>query len=203
MSINYITIEREYGSGGTEIAHRLSETCKVPCYGREILEAVSKEWNVPIERIEKYEENSTGSFLYSMYALSRAGSGESDLLSLEGHVFVEEQKVIQKMAANGRAIFLGHCASEALKYQKDVMNIFIRCSDEKEKKRRISSEYGIEDSQIEATRKRFDKKRGNYYHANTGRQWTSFANYDIVLDSARLGVGGCVDILKTLFERKA
>lgn len=203
MSINYITIEREYGSGGTEIARRLAEQCKVPCYGREILEAVSREWNVPIERIEKYEENSTGSFLYSMYALSRAGSGESDLLSLEGHVFVEEQKVIQKMAASGKAIFLGHCAAEALKYQKDVINVFIRCSDEKEKRDRISKEYGIEDSQIESTRKRFDKKRGNYYHANTGRQWLNFTNYDIVLDSAKLGLDGCVDVLKTIFERNA
>ena len=200
MRFNYITIEREYGSGGTEIAHRLAKACGIPCYGMEILEAVSKEWNVPIDRIEKYEENSTGSFLYSMYALSRSGGGESDLLSLEGRVFVEEQKVIQKMAASGRAIFLGHCASEALKYQKDVINIFIRCSDEKAKKERIGKEYGIEESQIDATRKRFDKKRSTYYRANTGRQWASFTGYDIVLDSGRLGIDGCVDILKNLFN---
>ena len=112
MSINYITIERNM-----EAAEQRSRTrCPKPvrCHAMEEDPGSSIQGvNVPIERIEKYEENSTGSFLYSMYALSRAGSGESDLLSLEGHVFVEEQKVIQKMAANGRAIFLGHCASEA------------------------------------------------------------------------------------------
>ena len=52
MRINYITIEREYGSGGTEIAHRLAKACGIPCYGMEILEAVSKEWNVPIDRMK-------------------------------------------------------------------------------------------------------------------------------------------------------
>ena len=34
----YVTIEREYGSAGTEIAKKLSKECEIPCYGREILE---------------------------------------------------------------------------------------------------------------------------------------------------------------------
>ena len=42
MKCNYITIEREYGSGGTKIARRLAEECGIPCYGQEILEAVSR-----------------------------------------------------------------------------------------------------------------------------------------------------------------
>ena len=40
MKAKYITIEREYGSGGTQIARRLAEETGIPCYGREILEAV-------------------------------------------------------------------------------------------------------------------------------------------------------------------
>lgn len=42
MKCNYITIEREYGSGGTKIARRLAEECGIACYGAEILEAVSR-----------------------------------------------------------------------------------------------------------------------------------------------------------------
>ena len=42
MKIRYITIEREYGSGGTKIARRLAEETGIACYGREILESVSK-----------------------------------------------------------------------------------------------------------------------------------------------------------------
>ena len=44
MKCRYITIEREYGSGGTSIAHLLSEQTGVPCYGREILEKVAKRY---------------------------------------------------------------------------------------------------------------------------------------------------------------
>ena len=42
MRYKYITIEREYGSGGTEIARRVAEECGIPCYGKEILEFVAK-----------------------------------------------------------------------------------------------------------------------------------------------------------------
>ena len=56
MKCSYIAIEREYGSGGTEIARRLSEESGVPYYGREILEKVSKDYGIPISQIEKYEE---------------------------------------------------------------------------------------------------------------------------------------------------
>ena len=55
MKCSYIAIEREYGSGGTEIARRLSEESGVPYYGREILEKVSKDYGIPISQIEKYE----------------------------------------------------------------------------------------------------------------------------------------------------
>ena len=43
MKYRYITIEREYGSGGTQIGKKLGEICNVPCYGREILETVAQE----------------------------------------------------------------------------------------------------------------------------------------------------------------
>lgn len=51
MNIRYITIEREFGSGGTKIARCLSESTGIPCYGKEILENASKKlkkakWNV-------------------------------------------------------------------------------------------------------------------------------------------------------------
>ena len=43
MKFKYITIEREYGSGGSAVARVLAEMTGVACYGREILEIVSKE----------------------------------------------------------------------------------------------------------------------------------------------------------------
>ena len=78
-----------------------------------------------------------------------------------------------------------------------MVRVFIRGQAE-DKKRRVKQEYGIADSHIEETMRRFDKKRANYYYANTLRRWDDRNNYDIVLDSSSLGVEGCVAVLKPL-----
>ena len=202
MKCKYITIEREYGSGGTKIARLLSDKTGVRCFGQEILEEVSKENDISVETIEKYEEKATGSFLYSIYAMTQAVSGNSDMLTAEGHIYVAEQSVIKRLAAKGSAIFLGHCASEALKDEKGVVRIFIRCTNEEEKRKRIAADYGIAENQIDLTRRHFDKKRMNYYYANTARKWDDLKNYDIVLDSAVLGIDGCVNMLKSLLVQE-
>lgn len=199
MKYRYITIEREFGSGGTKIARRLAEECEVSCYGQEILEAVSKSLNVPVEQIQKYEETVSTSFLYTTFMICRVQEGNADMLSQEGHIFVAEQKEIQNLAASGPAIFIGHCASEALKDRK-ILKVFIHCSDEEEKKKRIAEDYDIQLANVDSTRKRFDNKRSRYYFANTAKKWDDLRNYDIVLDSAKLGIDGCVDILKSILS---
>lgn len=198
MKCRYITIEREYGSGGTQIARRLAEVSGVSCYGKEILEEVSKKQNIPIEKIEQYEETVTNSFLYSIFMMSKAQSGDTDMLTKEGHINAAEQEAVKKLSENGPAIFLGHCASEALKGKNGVIKVFVRCSDDEKKKKRIMKDYGIPETKVQATKKYFDKKRANYYYANTAEKWDDFTKYDIVLDSARLDIEGCVDMLKGL-----
>jgi cytidylate kinase len=130
--------------------------------------------------------------------MSQAHNGNSDMLTKESRIFVEEQAEIQKLAKQGSAIFLGHCASEALKEKEGVIKVFIHCSDDDQKQRRIIETYGIDRSEADRVRERFDRKRANYYHANTDKKWKDFRNYDIVLDSAVLGSEGCVAALSGL-----
>jgi cytidylate kinase len=199
MKVRYMTIEREYGSGGTQIAKRMESITGIPCYGREIIESASKSLDVSCEDIERYEETVTGSFMYTMYLMSQSHSANADMLTKEAEVFVTEQEEIQRLAKQGRAIFLGHCASEALKDEEGVVKVFIHCSDNKIKQERIVKNYGIEKSQAERVSERFDRKRANYYQANTHNKWKDYGHYDIVIDSAVIGVEGCVAMLSGLF----
>ena len=200
MKFRYITIEREYGSGGTKIARRLSEVSGVPCYGREILEAVAKKQGIPVERINQYEEKATGSLIYSMFVMSRVQTGDPNMLTKEGKVFLDEQLEIRRLAMEGPAIFLGHCASDALRDQRNVVKVFIHSEDEEEVKKRVIEDYGIAPGEVESVRRHYNKKRAGYFRANTGNEWKDLKNYDVVLDSAKLGIEGCVNILKGIFE---
>jgi cytidylate kinase len=127
--------------------------------------------------------------------MAQANTGSTDMLTRAGEIFVAEQEEIQRLAKEGSAIFLGHCASEALKEEEGVIKVFIRCSDNKQKQERIQRTYGISPEEVDYVRERFDKKRANYYQANTKGKWRDYSNYDIVLDSSTLGIDGCAGVL--------
>lgn len=200
MKVRYIAIEREYGSGGTQIAQELSRETGVPCFGREILELAARKLEQGVEQLQEQEETMVSSFLYTVYLMGKAHNGDANMLTSDGAVFVAEQESIRQLATGGRGIFVGHCASEALKEYPGVVKVFIRCSDGTAKNRRITEEYGIPSEKAEATRKKFDHKRAHYYHCNTGSRWDELHQYDLVLDSGVLGIQGCVKALKGLLD---
>lgn len=197
MNIRFVTIEREYGSGGTEIAERVAEECGISCYGREILERAAAKLHISVEEAQQYEENASNSFLYSMFVMSQAQNGSADMLPMDGKLYVEEHSAISSLARQGKAVFVGHCASEALKGEAGVLRVFIR-ADEELKKRRAVEIYGIPEQDADKVCRRYNKKRANYYAINTTKKWDDMKNYDIVLDSGTLGIDGCVAALTGL-----
>ena len=199
MDIRYITIEREYGSGGSEIARKTAEKCNISCYGSEILEAVARRQHVSVETLQQYEESVSSSFLYSLFVMTQSQTGDPDLLSGEAKLFVAEARMIQELAKNGPAVFVGHCASQALRKEPGVLKVFIH-ADEKEKHRRITEQYGIPADQVEQTCKKFNRRRANYYAFCTQKKWNDLTNYDVVLDSSQLGQERCAAALAALFR---
>ncbi len=199
MKIRYITIEREYGSGGTEIAKQVSERCSINCYGREILEFAAARLHISVDEAQQYEEKVTNSFLYSVFVMSQAQSGDTNMLPMESKLYVEEHNTILSLARKGKAVFVGHCASEALKNEDGVLRVFIRAN-EKNRRDRAVKEYGIDEKDAPAVCRRFNKKRANYYAFNTQKKWDDLNNYDMVLDSSQIGIEGCVKALAALLE---
>lgn len=189
-----MAIEREYGSGGTGIGKLLSEKTGIPYYGSKILEDVSKQLQVPVSKIHKFEESTTGSLIYLLYTMSRMNDGTDDMLSNEDKIFIEQQKLIREYAAQGPAVFVGRCAARALD-PGQTLNVFVH-ADKKSRQRRIITEYGIPEHTAYSTMTKFDKKRKHYYSVNIGRTWTDWDNYQIVLDSGKLGLELCAEIIR-------
>ncbi len=75
---------------------------------------MAKKRGITEDQINRYEESVTGSLLYTIFVMGRMQSGNQDMLTEEGKIFLDEQLEIRRLAMDGPAIFLGHCASEAL-----------------------------------------------------------------------------------------
>ena len=194
MKYHIITIEREYASGGSEIGTRVGLQLDIPCYGKEVLERAAEKMNTVPERLVQLEETTSNSLLYSLGMANRIALGERDGLSEEGALYVTEESVIREMALQGPCVIVGRCAGWILRDRKDVLRVFIHADKEFRRKRaRIC--YGIEEAKVDNVLKRFDRRRANFYSANTCMHWDDKKGYHLVLDSSQLGIPACVDLI--------
>ena len=62
---------------------------------------------------------------------------------------------------------------------------------------------GVTEEVANATIERTDKFRAEYYKYYTGgNYWTNPVNYDLTLNSEKVGIEGCVKMVKHLLELK-
>ena len=183
MKYHIITIEREYASGGSEIGTRVGLQLDIPCYGKEVLERAAEKMNTVPERLVQLEETTSNSLLYSLGMANRIALGERDGLSEEGALYVTEESVI-----------VGRCAGWILRDRKDVLRVFIH-ADKEFRRKRARTCYGIEEAKVDNVLKRFDRRRANFYSANTCMHWDDKKGYHLVLDSSQLGIPACVDLI--------
>ena len=187
-----ITISRQYGSGGRFIAKLLSEKLGIPYYDNELITLAARESGYSEAIFEKAEQLSTHSFLYS---LSMFGSTDGIYgLPLADKVYIAQSEIIKKCAENGPCIIVGRCSDYVLKDYDNVINFFIY-SDEERKVERAVKYYGISADKAASELKKKDKKRANYYNYYTSRNWGSYENYHLSINSDAVGVEAAVEIL--------
>lgn len=199
MQYNIITIEREYASGGSEIGRQLSSRLGIPCYGREILETIAEKIGRQPEQIEHLEESSNASLLYLLGTMPDLYLGRSSGLTKENELYLAESQVIQRIVNKGPCIIVGRCANWVLREHQDVLNIFVHADLETRKQRAIEV-YGQPSAKIEAVLKSKDRRRSNFYKANSDKTWDNKAGYHMMLDSGKLGIDKCTDIIISAFQ---
>ncbi|MGI6116812.1 MAG: AAA family ATPase [Bilifractor sp.] len=107
---------------------------------------------------------------------------------------MDEQNALIKELAKEPCIIVGRGASEVLKDQPNVLNIYI-FADRKDRIKRIAEKENLSLEEAEKKVKAVDRERGEYYEKNTGKYWGDFDNYDLILDSSRVGIEKCADII--------
>lgn len=197
MKYRIITIEREYASGGSEIGEKTAKRLGIPCYGQEVLERAAEQMHTVPERLLHLEETTSNSLLYSLGMAARMAIGERDGLSEEGALYVIEERVIKEMALQGPCVIVGRCGGWILRDRPDVLRVFVHASREY-RLQRAETVYRVPERELENTLKKFDRRRANFYRANTGISWDDKKGYQLLLDSSTIGIGECVNIISRL-----
>lgn len=189
MSIKIITIGREFGSGGRTIGKMLAEKLGIPCYDSEIIEKVAEKSGFNRDYVEKKTENARNTPLSGIFR-----SNYYYKSSNEDIIWTIQSRVINEIAENEACVIVGRCADYILRDRDDVLNVFIS-ADMESRKKRIVEIYGESDETPEKRIKDKEKRRATYYQLYTDQKWGDARNYDICLDSSKIGMEQCVEIL--------
>ncbi|HBB71123.1 MAG TPA: cytidylate kinase [Ruminococcus sp.] len=194
-----ITIERQYGSGGSYIGKLAAEKLGVKFFNRQILEMTADRCGISAEHLESAEESVPTSFLYSLLLSSNTGRSMEDSLPLSDRVFIMESNIITELAETEKSfVLVGRCGSYILE-EKGCFSIYIYSSKEARIKRAIE-EYGIAENKAESIMKKADKRRETFFNVNTGRSWQDKEQYCLCLNSAELGDETCAEIIVKAFN---
>ncbi len=183
-----ITVGREYGSGGHDIALELSKRFGINFYDKNILANVAEEKNVDERRLQKYDE------VPRKTLMSRTVKGFSN--SPQDNVAQIQFDYIRRKAESGESfVVVGRCSEYVLREHDNAIKVFIHANTE-DRVVRAMKVNNCSEKEAEIILKKKDKDRKRYFEHYTGKKWGSFKLHDISVNSATLGFVKTVDALE-------
>ena len=194
-----ITISRQYGSGGKTIGAMLAKELGVNCYSREILRMASEDSGIN-ERLfgmsdEKIRKAGWFRILNRPYEGQLLPPEDRDFVS-DDNLFNYQAKVIKQLAEQESCVLVGRCADFVLKDYPNVVSVFVHAPMDYCIARSLERSSITSEKEMEKFILKTDRFRGDYYHYYTGRTWNDARNYDLCLDSSKLGFEKCVEAIK-------
>ena len=189
-----ISIGREFGSAGHEIAEKLAERFSLPLYDYNLLREIAGEKKVNVANLEPYDEVPKKGFG------SRTVRGYSN--SPQENIAYMQFDFLKKKAKEGQSfVVVGRCAEEALKEYKGLITIFI-LGDMDTKIERIAKLHNLSERQAKEMIIQQDKKRKAYHNYFCEGKWGDSRNYEFSINSSKLGLEATVEVLEDYIKRR-
>lgn len=184
-----ISIGRQHGSGGREIARLLARELGIKCYDKEIVDEAAKHSDFSRDLINAYDEKRMSAFM-----LHAGGYGLNENFRLNMQVVSAQFDAIRKIASKGDCIFVGRCADYILRDRSDLVSVFI-LGDMDERLKCLERRQGLDVATARKKIKEVDKDRSSFYKYYSDQVWGDAQNYDLCINSSRLGVEGTVKVI--------
>lgn len=194
-----ITIARHFGSGGKTIGKMLSEDLGIGFYEHEIIEMASEDSGIAEELFNQADEKLKRTPLFfgkahGEYKGKLIAPGSDEFVS-DHNLFNYQAKIIRELAQRESCVIIGRAADYVLKDYDNVVSVFVHAS------RKYCVEQAVErrayvGKDVEKFVERIDKYRSDFYRYYTGQEWTDARNYDLCLNSERLGFEGTMEAIE-------
>ena len=197
-----ITIGRQFGSGGYDIAKAVAGHFGIPFLDKDLIAKTAKESGFCEEIIINHDEKPTSSFLYNLvmdtYSFGYNSAHFVDM-PISHKVFIAQFDAIKKVAEEGPCIVVGRCADYALSERKDCLHLFIYANEE-DKIARVRERLELDEAKAREMCIKKDSERQSYYNFYTSKKWGLAESYDLCINSSVLGIEGTARLVVKCVE---
>lgn len=202
-----ITISRQYGSGGSEVAERVARALGWALYDNAVVEEVAQRLRMTPAEVSAREER-VPSLVERMATAMALGAPEmmpmvGDLAAQpsEERMVLMTRRVIEDAVRAGPVVLVGRGAQCMLASRTDALHVFCYAPLEE------LVRYAVEVLDVpfpEAGKKvtEMNRHREEYVKHHFKRDWRDFANYDLCVNTARLGLDGSADLVTRLARER-
>jgi cytidylate kinase len=185
--IKIITIEREYGCGGPEIAQKIADRLGWKLWDQLLTCEIARLSNCEQAAVERREER-VDPLYYRLFKSVLRGSFEGSLnvhrlkLLDADNILRITERIVQQAAAAGNCVIVGRGSQHFLRDRSDTLRVFLFAPEE-EKVRRLRAD-GMSETEAEELVDTVDRERAAFIEKYFHREWPNRALYHALLNTA-------------------
>ncbi len=204
MQIKIVTIEREYGSGGGEIAQLLARQLGWKLWDQLLTEEIARLADCPKTVVEGREER-TDPLYYRLFKSFLRGSYEGSLNAHKLKLVDSEcilkftEQVVQSVAKTGNSVIVGRGSQQFLKNRQDALRVFLYAPRENKVRRLLAR--GKSEKEAEQLVDTVDRERIDFIQKYFHVEWPDRAVYHTMINTAigdEAVVHMILDVMRTL-----
>jgi cytidylate kinase len=208
MAPPVITVTRQYASGGSDVARLVAAQLEWDVIDNEFVDAVARRAGLPADEVAQREERAPG-LLERLARTLAAASPELFVASAtvpmveqdEATIVQVTERVIAEAAAHGRIVLVGRGAQAVLAQRPDALHVYVVAP--KPWRVRLAVErLGVAEADADRMVDETDRQRDQYVKTYYGRQRQDISNYDLIVNTARVGIDGAVALVVAEARRR-
>jgi cytidylate kinase len=200
--IKIVTIEREYGSGGGEIAQLLAKKLGWKLWDQLLTEEIARLADCPKSVVEGREEK-TDPLYYRLFKSFLRGSYEGSLNAHKLKLVDSEcilqftEQVVQHAAKTGNSVIVGRGSQQFLRKRQDALRVFLYAPRE-DKVRRLLAR-GKSEQEAEQLVDTVDRERVAFIQKYFHVEWPDRVVYHTMINTA-IGDDAVLRVILDLME---
>jgi CMP/dCMP kinase len=194
-----ITVSRQYGAGGSEVAARVARTLGWRVVDNELVERVAARAGLAPEDVAQREER-VSTFIERLARTLVAATPELVVPPEAGGTAPEAdlvritERVVEEVAAEGRVVLVGRAAPAVLARERDAIHVKV-VAPRDWRIRVIAQRLGMPLEEAATLTDETDRNRSRYHRQHYQRDWADPANYHLVLNTAAIGLDGAAEVV--------